>query len=49
MFKKVLQCSVFVLIAIVTAACHQNDHHRGDGNGASCYRNGHNSAYCHRN
>ncbi len=48
MFKKILKCSVFVLVAIAIAACNQNDH-RDRGNGASCYRNGHGSAYCHRN
>ncbi|MCD6046123.1 MAG: hypothetical protein K0R48_1286 [Gammaproteobacteria bacterium] len=50
MFKNILKCSIFALMAITTVACHQDDHrHRGDGNGASCYRNGHSSVYCHRN
>ena len=50
MFKKILKCSVLVLMAVVIAACNQDDRrHDRDGNGASCYRNGHGSAYCHRN
>lgn len=49
MFKKILQYSVLVLMAVVVVACHENDRRDRDGNGASCYRNGHGSAYCHRN
>jgi len=52
MFKNILKCSIFVLMVFAIVACDKDDDnrfHRGDGNGASCYRNGHNSVNCHRN
>jgi hypothetical protein len=50
MFKKISQCSVIVLMAIVIAACHQNDRHwRDNGNGnVNCYHHNGN-VNCHRN
>ncbi len=53
MFKSILKCSIFVLVVLTVAACNQDDDRRhrgdGDGNGATCYRNGHSSASCHKN